>query len=73
MKHSVVAPARTTLPVVAAEVTKAPAVEASAAANDDVHIDRQRAREDESLGPLWVITIGMGVFFGVAALVIAFG
>jgi len=42
------------------------------AANDDVRADPQRAEDDEPLGPLWLITIGMGAFFGVAALVLMF-
>jgi hypothetical protein len=43
-----------------------------AAANDDTQTDRQRAADDEVLGPLWIITIGMGAFFTVAALVMMF-
>ena len=41
------------------------------AANDDVRTDRQHDGSDDPLGPLWLITIGMGAFFGVAALVMA--
>jgi hypothetical protein len=41
------------------------------AANDDVRTERQRGGSDDPLGPLWLITIGMGAFFGVAALVLA--
>ena len=45
--------------------------EGGEAANDDVRTDRQRSGSDDHLGPLWLITIGMGAFFGVAALVMA--
>lgn len=45
--------------------------EGGEAANDDVRADRQRSESGDPLGPLWLITIGMGAFFGVAALVMA--
>jgi hypothetical protein len=37
------------------------------------HKVRIESREREPLGPLWVITIGMGAFFAVAALVMMVG
>ena len=43
------------------------------AANDDVHVQERRAQEGEPLGPLWVITIGMGALFGIVGLAMAFG
>ena len=45
--------------------------EGGEAANDDVRTDRQPVGSDDLLGPLWLITIGMGAFFAVAALVMA--
>jgi hypothetical protein len=39
------------------------------AANDE--LARQAERDAEPMGPLWVITISMGAFFLIAALIIA--
>lgn len=36
--------------------------------NDDTHAERHD--EEHSLGPLWLITIAMAGFFGIAAFVI---
>jgi hypothetical protein len=41
------------------------------AASDAAH-EQQRTEELHSLGPLWVITIAMGSFFGIAALIMMF-
>ena len=46
-----------------------PRVGASAAANDDA----EAAPEHNELDPLWIIVIGMAVFFGFTALVIMVG
>ncbi len=45
--------------------------EGGEAADDDARTDRQRSGSDDPVGPLWLITIGMGAFFAVAALVMA--
>ena len=48
-----------------------PALDTRASANDEAR--RATRRGPEPLGPLWLITIGMGAFFAVAALVMAVG
>jgi len=73
MKPSAVTPVHP--PTASLEAAAQPSVirtpEGGEAANDDVRTDRQRSGSDDPLGPLWLITIGMGTFFGVAALVMA--
>ena len=44
--------------------------EARAAANDEPRPDHQHTKEPP--GPLWVIAIGMAVFFGATALLMMF-
>lgn len=47
---------------------------ASDAANDAAHAeDSAKARRRSSPNPLWVITIGMGAFFAMAAALLALG
>jgi hypothetical protein len=41
----------------------------TAQANDETAAIRHRPESDGSVGPLWVITIAMGAFFGIAGLV----
>lgn len=46
--------------------TRPPRVGASAAANDDAEAAPERNEPD----PLWIIVIGMAVFFGIAAVLL---
>ena len=54
----------------AARAPQALPPEARAAANDEARPDRPPTKEPP--GPLWVIAIAMGVFFGAVALLMMF-
>ncbi len=81
MKSTAVTSARTressTVTTTAEVTTTKPArvhtAEARPAANDEVHAGEQHINDNHDIGPLWVITIAMGVFFGIAALVLMLG
>lgn len=64
MKH---AAAMAQQPPAESSGTQDPSVQA--AANEDIQPGGRPAEPDDSVGPLWVITIGMGAFFAIAALV----
>ena len=70
MKSSVLAPKEPSASAAPASARSASPTEARAAANESALADRQPAKEPP--GPLWVIAIAMGAFFGAAALIMMF-
>jgi hypothetical protein len=70
VKSSAATSARTSSSAAAARARDALPPEARAAANDEPRPDDQRIKEPP--GPLWVIAIGMAVFFGATALLMMF-
>jgi hypothetical protein len=70
MRSSAVTSHRASSSAAATRASAALAPGSRAAANDEPRVDQQRAKEPP--GPLWVIAIGMAVFFGAAAFLMMF-